>query len=117
MLNGLIGVFRQEWAVIKQAPLTFFLSLLVISIAIGAIEYATFKEALARKNDLIDTLTKQQAAKPAPTIPVTATPTKAPEPTGSATASGTGNVANTGNSSKINNNVQSTPPQKSKPHH
>jgi hypothetical protein len=104
--NDLIDGCKREWPVIRRAPLTILLSLLTLTVVVSLVEYGLFKETLSRKNELIDTLTKQLAAGSVqPPVPQPAIPAK----TGDAIADGNGNVANTGNSATINN--RKSPPK------
>lgn len=60
---GLSEQFSEELEAIKKTPLTFAVGFVVLACLIGAMEFAVFKEWLAQKDSLIDTLEKRLAAK------------------------------------------------------
>ena len=101
-LKDLIDSIKEEWPVVQQAPRTILLSVMILTAIVSLVEYGIFKETLNRKSDLIDTLTKQLAAKPTQ-ISTTSGIATSPAETGDAIVSGNGNIANTGNSATINN--------------
>lgn len=88
--KDLIDGFRQEWPVIRQAPRTILLSVFLISLIAGIVEYGLFKEAISRKNDLIDTLAKQLSAK-APLVAPSGSPSATVSTSGQDSPATTGN--------------------------
>jgi|GEM_PF-4600923 len=101
-LKDLIDAVKQEWPVIRQTPLTIILSVLLLTIIAGVVEYGLFKESISRKNDLIDTLTRQLGAKnPPQTQQASPSPPHAEPSTGSATTSGNGSPAISGNGNTV----------------
>lgn len=111
---GLQEQFTEELAVIKRAPITFFIGFVVLAVCIGVGEYQFFvKESLARKDDAIrakDDLIKTLQDKLATKAPTTAAPDK--PTTGAATVTGDGSTANTGSGNTFGQ--PSTPKQKKK---
>jgi hypothetical protein len=60
---GLLSTIREEWPVIKQAPFTITITVLILASTAAAVIYGGFRENLARKDDLITTLRSQLEAK------------------------------------------------------
>jgi hypothetical protein len=60
----IIEQLRREWPVIKQAPLLFAGTLMILIVVVGLVEYYFFKANLDRKDDLIKTLQAQLATMP-----------------------------------------------------
>ena len=82
--------FKGELAMLRKAPLTFFVGFVVLGALIGWAEYSfVFKEIIFLKDERIKTLEQD-------------TRTSQPSPTGAATATGKGNTANSGNGSTVN---------------
>jgi hypothetical protein len=79
------------------------LSVLILSTIIGYVEYSLFKESINRKNDLIDTLTKQVAVKSRQQTQQQLAPpsSRAEQPTGSATTSDANSPAITGSGNTV----------------
>jgi hypothetical protein len=103
---GFLQTVREEWPVIKQAPLSITLAVLVLTAAATAVIYAGFHENLAREDDLITTLRGQLDAKKKP-----ATDTTVPSATGAATTTGSNSPATTGSNNTFN---QGTDPKQRK---
>jgi hypothetical protein len=61
----IIEQLRREWPVIKQAPLLFAGTLIILTVMVGLVEYYFFKANLDTKDDLIKTLQAQLSAMPA----------------------------------------------------
>jgi hypothetical protein len=62
-LAELIKTIREEIPVIRQAPLTICLSVLLLTSLAAGLIYLAFKENLTRKDDLIKTLQQQLDSK------------------------------------------------------
>jgi hypothetical protein len=93
---GLTEHFKEEVEVIKKAPLTFIIGFVVIAGGVYVAEYSLFKDSLARKDDLIQTLQKQLDAKKPTDAPTSGTPAR------SAVTHGDNSPANTGNGNTFN---------------
>jgi hypothetical protein len=104
---GLLETIRTEWPVIKQAPVSITLSVLLLTGAATGLIYCAFHENLSRKEDLIHTLQGQLAAKKEEPKPIDA-PKSALPSTGPATVIGNGSTAISGNG----NSPQGTAPTK-----
>ncbi len=99
---GLFSTIREEWPVIKQAPATITLTVLILTAAATAAIYAGFHENLARKDDLINTLRNQLDSKPHEK------PGSSPKPSEPGQSGGdcTANVDGNGNHTSVNCNEQ-----------
>ena len=96
MLGEFFRSVREEWPVIRQAPRTFTISLLLLTSICGGVLYLGFRENLTLKSDLIQTLQAQVEALKSGTGKSADSPKQSPPSTGPATVSGSGGIANTG---------------------
>jgi hypothetical protein len=106
-MRDLIKSIREEWPVITQAPWTIGLTVLLLSFAVGGVEYWLFEESLSLKNELIQTLKTQLVLAKTANGRTAESPKREPTSTGPATASGQGSIANTGNG----NGFSTAPPK------
>jgi hypothetical protein len=100
-MDNLLEIIRQEMPVIKQAPWSIGITVLLLTAASFGLIYWGFNENLTRKNDLIKTLTGQLELAKKGTAPATETAKPSQPATGPATAIGNGNAVNSGNESTV----------------
>jgi hypothetical protein len=88
----LTELFKEEVGMLKKSPITLAVATVVLGALIFLAENATYREILARKDDLIQTLQKQLEAKSSKPQE----PSAGGAPTGPAISHGDNSPANTG---------------------